>query len=150
MITTNAGLVHDRFWPGTAPLGSGSRRFSSSSFILDIIEVSIPPNLVRHLWKVAVLMPYSLHKSGNEISDSTRLSASMIWLSVNRDLFISVEPLPLEEILLLSPSNFWRDYTLPTLLVCLVFGRRNLARRQWSAAQKPRTSSSLIDLHKTL
>jgi hypothetical protein len=37
-------------------------------------------------------MPYSLHKSGNDIPDSTRLSASMIWLSVNRDFFISVDP----------------------------------------------------------
>jgi hypothetical protein len=37
-------------------------------------------------------MPYSLHKSGNEIPDSTRLSASMIWLSVIRTFFISVEP----------------------------------------------------------
>lgn len=39
-----------------------------------------------------MLMPYSLHKSGNEIPDSTRLSASMIWLPVNRDFFISVHP----------------------------------------------------------
>jgi hypothetical protein len=30
--------------------------------------------------------------SGTEIPDSTRLSASMIWLSVNRDFFISVDP----------------------------------------------------------
>ena len=37
-------------------------------------------------------MPYSLHKSGNDIPDSTRLSASMVWLSVNRGFFISLEP----------------------------------------------------------
>ncbi len=42
---------------------------------------------------VGVLMPGSLHMSGTEIPDSTRLSASMIWLSVNRDFFISVDPL---------------------------------------------------------
>ena len=37
-------------------------------------------------------MPSSLHMSGTEIPDSARLSASMIWLSVNRDFFISVDP----------------------------------------------------------
>jgi hypothetical protein len=40
---------------------------------------------------VAVLMPSSLHMSGTEIPDSTRLSASMIWLSVNGDFFISAD-----------------------------------------------------------
>ena len=40
---------------------------------------------------VAVLMPSSLQKSCTQISDSSTLSASMIWLSVERVFFNSVE-----------------------------------------------------------
>ena len=51
--------------------------------------MSSAPSSSSHLLNVAVLMPSSLHKSGIEIPDSTHLSASMIWLSVNRDFLIS-------------------------------------------------------------
>jgi len=51
------------------------------------MEVSIPPNLARHLQKVALLMPNSRQISGTGRPASTRLSAAMAWLSVNLDFF---------------------------------------------------------------
>jgi hypothetical protein len=46
---------------------------------------------LSYSFNVGVLMPSSLHMSGTEIPDSTRLSASMIRLSEKRGFFNSVE-----------------------------------------------------------
>jgi hypothetical protein len=56
-----------------------SRRFSSSSsFIRDIIDVSMPPYLLRHLYNDAELIPCSRHSSGTGVPASACFKMLMI------------------------------------------------------------------------
>jgi len=65
------------------------RRFSSfSSFICFISEASMPPNLAHHLYTLAELIPCSRHKSGTLAPALFCFKRAIIWLSVNRDVFM--------------------------------------------------------------
>lgn len=52
-----------------------------------IIEMSFPPNLARHLYNVAQLIPRVRHTSGTATPHSASFRIAMIGLSVNRDPF---------------------------------------------------------------
>ena len=61
--------------------------FVSKSFIRITMEVFLPPNLTRHLKKVAVLVPSSRHISGTGRPNSASFKTAMLWLSVKLNLF---------------------------------------------------------------
>jgi hypothetical protein len=46
------------------------------------------PNLARHLYTLAELIPCSRHKSGTLAPASFYFKIAIIWLSVNRDIFM--------------------------------------------------------------
>lgn len=76
-----------------AQLGVGvhpfDRRFcSSSSFMRATIDTSMPPNLERHLYNVAELIACVRQSSGTAAPASASFRTAMIWLSVNRDVFM--------------------------------------------------------------
>jgi len=94
------------------------RRFSSAiSFISDINEASMTPNLARHLQKLALLIPCSRHSSETGTPPSACFNTAMIWASLYGPFFIvHLLRYLAEKILLLNTANF-RGITASTLRV---------------------------------
>ena len=65
------------------------RPFASSSSLIPVInDTSLPPNVDRHLQNVADLMPRDRRGAGTGMPASVYSKTAMIWLSMNRDIFM--------------------------------------------------------------